>query len=105
MSFSDKIREQYLDQLQQIKDAGIFKQERFIHSSQAAEIDVEFPEGSGLQRVINMCSNNYLGLADHPALAEAAARAARDFGVGAGASRLISGSMRVHEELEARLAA
>lgn len=55
--------------------------------------------------VISLCSNNYLGLADHPALIEAAARAARDHGVGAGASRLVSGSMRLHHELEERLAA
>ncbi len=55
--------------------------------------------------VLSLCSNNYLGLANHPALIEAAARAARDLGVGAGASRLISGSMRIHHDLEARLAA
>lgn len=55
--------------------------------------------------LICLCSNNYLGLANHPELIEAACRAARDFGVGAGASRLISGSMRIHRELEERLAA
>jgi 8-amino-7-oxononanoate synthase len=55
--------------------------------------------------VVSLCSNNYLGLANHPALVEAAARAARTHGVGAGASRLVSGSMEVHHAFEERLAA
>jgi 8-amino-7-oxononanoate synthase len=55
--------------------------------------------------VVCLCSNNYLGLANHPAVIEAASRAARDLGVGAGASRLVSGSMRVHHEFEDRIAA
>lgn len=55
--------------------------------------------------VLSLCSNNYLGLANHPAVIEAAARAARDLGVGSGASRLVSGSMRIHHQLEERLAA
>ncbi|HVN84097.1 MAG TPA: 8-amino-7-oxononanoate synthase [Candidatus Binatia bacterium] len=59
----------------------------------------------GERRVLMLCSNNYLGLANHPAIIEAANRAARDGGFGAGASRLISGSMRAHRELEERLAA
>jgi len=54
--------------------------------------------------VLSLCSNNYLGLANHPQVIEAAVDAARAYGVGSGASRLISGSMRVHEELEDRLA-
>ena len=55
-------------------------------------------------RVLALCSNNYLGLANHPALAAAAAHAAATYGVGAGASRLISGSLAIHRDLEARLA-
>jgi 7-keto-8-aminopelargonate synthetase-like enzyme len=56
------------------------------------------------QAVLSLCSNNYLGLATHPEVIEAAVEAARSYGVGSGASRLISGSMRVHEQLETRLA-
>ncbi len=52
-----------------------------------------------------LCSNNYLGLADHPQVREAAADAAMRLGVGAGASRLVSGTMTIHRELEQRLAA
>jgi 8-amino-7-oxononanoate synthase len=55
--------------------------------------------------VLSLCSNNYLGLATHPEVVEAAVEAARAYGVGSGASRLISGSMRIHHDLEARLAA
>jgi 8-amino-7-oxononanoate synthase len=54
--------------------------------------------------VLLLCSNNYLGLADHPRVREAAAEAALRWGVGAGASRLVSGTMTVHERLERRLA-
>jgi len=62
MAYSDKIRGLYREQLEAIRAAGIFKQERFIHSPQAAEIEVEYPAGSPLKKVINMCANNYLGL-------------------------------------------
>src|ERR1700681_2590193 len=55
--------------------------------------------------VLLLCSNNYLGLADHPRVREAAADAAMRWGVGAGASRLVSGSMTIHRRLEERLAA
>lgn len=55
--------------------------------------------------VLLLCSNNYLGLADHPKVREAAAAAAMQLGVGAGASRLVSGTMTIHRELEQRLAA
>src|ERR1700748_1134194 len=57
------------------------------------------------QPVLLLCSNNYLGLADHPRVREAAAEAAMRWGVGAGATRLASGTMTVHRRLEARLAA
>ena len=56
------------------------------------------------KRVLLLCSNNYLGLADHPGVREAAAHAAMRYGVGAGASRLVSGNMTLHRRLEERLA-
>src|SRR5579862_8323153 len=55
--------------------------------------------------VLLLCSNNYLGLADHPRVREAAAQAAMRWGVGAGASRLVCGTMTIHRRLEERLAA
>ena len=57
------------------------------------------------RRVLNLCSNNYLGLASHPEVKEAAARAIRQWGCGSGASRLICGTLTLHEALERRLAA
>jgi 8-amino-7-oxononanoate synthase len=57
------------------------------------------------KQVLLLCSNNYLGLADHPKVSEAAAEAAMQFGAGAGASRLVSGTMTIHRQLEERLAA
>lgn len=57
------------------------------------------------KRVINLASNNYLGLSFHPALIEAAVRATEEFGVGAGAVRIVTGTMTLHQEMERRLAA
>jgi glycine C-acetyltransferase len=78
--------------------AGLMRQLRCVDGAQDPWVTVDG------RRVLLLCSNNYLGLANHPALREAACRAATDFGVGAGASRLISGSMRLHHELEEQLA-
>src|SRR4051794_41621521 len=70
---------------------------------------VSGPQGSRVvldgRPVLLLCSNNYLGLADHPRVREAAADAAMRWGVGAGASRLVSGTMTVHRRLEEALAA
>lgn len=85
-------------ELERLDEAGLRRHLRVVEEAQDARLLV------GGKSVISLCSNNYLGLANHPALAEAAARAARDLGVGAGASRLVSGSMRIHAELEEQLA-
>jgi glycine C-acetyltransferase len=103
MSFSDNIRELYQDQLRQIQDAGIFKQERFIHSSQAADIEVEYPKGAGLKRVINMCSNNYLGLSSHPEVLKAAHEGLDHRGYGMSSVRFICGTQDIHHELERKV--
>lgn len=78
--------------------AGLRRRLRCIDGAQEAWVTVD-----GC-RVLLLCSNNYLGLATHPAVRDAAQRAAVDYGVGAGASRLISGSMRLHHALEEQLA-
>ncbi len=103
MSFSDNIRELYQDQLRQIRDTGIFKQERFIHSSQGADIEVEFPKGAGLKRVINMCSNNYLGLSSHPEVLKAAHEGLDNRGYGMSSVRFICGTQDIHHELERKV--
>jgi len=78
--------------------AGLMRRLRCVDGAQDTWVTVEG------RRALLLCSNNYLGLANHPAVREAAARAAVDYGVGAGASRLISGSMRLHHGLEEQLA-
>ena len=82
----------------QLVDDGLFKSERVITSPQTAHI--ELADGS---RVVNLCANNYLGLADHPALVEAAAVAVREHGFGMASVRFICGTQSVHKELEARI--
>ncbi|MGA8866844.1 MAG: hypothetical protein WB510_07735, partial [Candidatus Sulfotelmatobacter sp.] len=62
MSFSDAVRHCYQTEVEEIKTAGLFKEERYIHSPQSSEIEVEFPVGSAIRKCINICSNNYLGL-------------------------------------------
>ncbi len=103
MSYSETIRKIYLDQLDQIKSAGIFKEERFIHSSQAADIEVEFPTGSSLKKVINMCANNYLGLSSHPDVVKAAHEGLDTRGYGMSSVRFICGTQDIHRELENRM--
>jgi len=85
------------DELQRLKDSGLYNQIRTIESAQGAWLVVD---GS---RVLNLCSNNYLGLANHPRLKEAARQALEEFGVGPGAVRSIAGTMSLHLELEKNL--
>jgi len=103
MAYGKKIRESYLEQLKGIQDAGIFKQERFIHSSQDAEIEVEFPKGSSLKKVINMCANNYLGLSSHPDVEQAAHDGLNTRGYGMSSVRFICGTQDIHPELERKV--
>jgi glycine C-acetyltransferase len=79
---------------------GLFKSERVIASPQTAHI--QLADGT---RVLNLCANNYLGLADHPTLVDAAAQAVRDHGFGMASVRFICGTQSVHKELESRISA
>jgi glycine C-acetyltransferase len=84
-------------ELQEIKDAGLFKQERIIASEQGAEITV-----NGKQ-VLNFCANNYLGLSSHPKVVEAARQTIDNRGYGMSSVRFICGTQDIHKELEAKL--
>ena len=66
MAYSKVLRETFSQELDGIREAGLFKEERWIKSPQAADIEVEFPAGAEGQKVINFCANNYLGLSSHP---------------------------------------
>jgi len=84
--------------LSDIRDRGLYRRMRMISGPQGPRVLLDG------RPVLLLCSNNYLGLADHPRVREAAAEAAMRYGAGAGASRLVSGNMRVHRRLEERLA-
>jgi glycine C-acetyltransferase len=103
MAYSDKVRGIYETTLRGIRDAGLFKKERYIHSPQAADIEVEFPTGAPLKKVINMCSNNYLGLSSHPDVVKAAHEGLDVRGYGMSSVRFICGTQDIHRELERRL--
>lgn len=87
-----------VDRLRELDAAGRLRSLRVVEGAQGAWVRLDGRE------VLLLCSNNYLGLAGHPGLAEAASEAARRFGCGSGASRLISGTMTLHQRLERRLA-
>lgn len=103
MAYSDKVRGVYQDTLSGIKEAGLFKQERFIHSAQAADIEVEFPTGSAVKKVINICANNYLGLSSHPDVIKAAHDGLETRGYGMSSVRFICGTQDIHKELERKI--
>lgn len=86
------------DTLSQIESEGLYKRERMITSPQGGEITV------GDKQVINLCANNYLGLADHPALIDAAVGAMGPKGFGMASVRFICGTQDIHRELEQKLA-
>jgi glycine C-acetyltransferase/8-amino-7-oxononanoate synthase len=86
------------DRLEELRALGLERRTRVVTGPQGPQVLLDG------RPVVLLCSNNYLGLADHPAVRAAAAEAALRWGTGAGASRLVSGTMTVHEELEARLA-
>src|SRR4051794_33547946 len=88
-----------VQRLAEIESAGLRRRLRVVESAMGAEVTLDG------EPVLLLCSNDYLGLAGHPRVREAAAEAALRWGAGAGASRLVSGSMTPHAELEARLAA
>jgi glycine C-acetyltransferase len=87
------------DELQNLKDAGLYNRIRTLSSPQGAWLVVDG------KRVLNFCSNNYLGMANHPQVVGAAQAAVEKFGVGPAAVRTIAGTMDLHVELERRLAA
>ena len=87
------------EELQNLKDAGLYNRIRTLSSAQGAWLVVDG------KRALNFCSNNYLGLANHPRLVQAAREAGEKYGVGPGAVRTIAGTMDLHIKLEERMAA
>ena len=87
------------DRLDEIRNKGLYRRMRCVSGPQGPRVLLDG------KPVLLLCSNNYLGLADHPRVREAAAEAAMRYGAGSGASRLISGNMTIHRRLEEQLAA
>jgi glycine C-acetyltransferase len=87
----------FADELSALRAEGLYRSMRVITGAQRSRVELDGKE------VLLLCSNNYLGLADHPALKRAAVEGAA-FGTGSGASRLVSGTMELHDRLEARIA-
>jgi glycine C-acetyltransferase len=93
----ESMRSHLVQQLQEIRDAGLEKPERIIESPQGATVAV------AERQVLNLCANNYLGLADHPEVVQAAKDALDRWGYGMASVRFICGTQEVHKELEAAL--
>jgi len=87
------------NELTDIKDAGLYKQERIIQSQQSAEISVNN------KNVLNFCANNYLGLANHPQLIQAAKDGVDKWGFGLSSVRFICGTQSIHKQLEEKISA
>jgi len=87
----------FAEELDQLRTEGLYRSMRVIKGAQGSHVELDG------RKVLLLCSNNYLGLADHPALRRAAVIGLA-FGAGSGASRLVSGTMALHEQLESRIA-
>lgn len=94
-----KIQQHLAKELEDIKNAGLFKKERIITSAQGAEITINTGE-----KVLNFCANNYLGLSSHPEVIQAAKDAMDTHGFGMSSVRFICGTQDIHKELEQKVA-
>jgi len=93
------IKEHLQQEIEEIKEAGLYKSERIITSSQDAEITINTGE-----KVLNFCANNYLGLSNHPAVIQAAKDAMDTHGYGMSSVRFICGTQDIHKKLEQKIA-
>ena len=92
------LKTQLQTELEEIRGAGLYKEERVIETPQAAKVGV----GQG-EPVLNMCANNYLGLASHPEVVGAAHEALDKWGYGMASVRFICGTQKIHKQLEGKL--
>jgi glycine C-acetyltransferase len=98
-----KMKEALQTELAGIRDAGLFKEERYILTPQAADVRVEYPPGAKPKDVVNFCANNYLGLSSHPKVIAAARDALETHGYGMSSVRFICGTQDIHKTLEKKL--
>ncbi|MCY7304227.1 MAG: aminotransferase class I/II-fold pyridoxal phosphate-dependent enzyme, partial [Thermoleophilia bacterium] len=93
-------QQELVGELDGLRDARLYKGELVLESPQSAHVEVE-----GIGSLLNFCANNYLGLADHPAIIEAARGALERWGFGMASVRFICGTQTLHKQLEERLSA
>ena len=93
-----KVQAYLQSKVMEIENAGLYKRERIIAGPQQPKVSV-----AGGTSVLNLCANNYLGLANHPAIVESAQEALRDWGYGLASVRFICGTQSIHKQLEARI--
>src|SRR3954447_4686479 len=102
-----KVRDDLRGRLDEIREQGLYKAERVIDTPQSAHVGVDGgpggDSGGGGRTVLNLCANNYLGLADHPDVIVAARAALDEWGFGMASVRFICGTQRIHKDLEARI--
>jgi glycine C-acetyltransferase len=103
MAVHEKVKSFYHNELVELRKADLFKEERYIHSRQGAEIVVEYPAQAPLKEALNFCANNYLGLSSHPAVLAAAKSALDERGFGMSSVRFICGTQDRHRDLERKL--
>ncbi|MFO7675519.1 MAG: glycine C-acetyltransferase [bacterium] len=99
-----KMKEFLQTELKGVREAGLYKEERFIYGPQGAGIRVEFPAGAPQQEVLNFCANNYLGLSSHPDTIKSAHKALDEWGYGLSSVRFICGTQDIHRQLERKIA-
>jgi glycine C-acetyltransferase len=99
----ESYRDLYRGVLEEIRRSGMWKRERVITTPQAPHLEASDGAGEAPRPLLNLCANNYLGLADHPAVVEAACRAAREHGFGMASVRFICGTQDLHRRLEEAL--
>src|SRR3984957_15906724 len=95
---SEAVKGQYESELRAIREGGLYKPERILAGPQNARVDLPAEKC-----VLNLCANNYLGLADHPEVIKAAPEALDRWGYGLSSVRFICGTQEIHKELEHRL--
>jgi len=103
VAFDKDIKNYYLQQIASIREQNLYKQEKRIHSPQFASINVEYPKGKQTDGIINICSNNYLGMSNHPEVIKAAKEILDTRGYGMSSVRFICGTQDIHIDLENKM--
>lgn len=103
MAYPSQVKDAWQSELSRLRNEGLYKEARFIQSPQSANIKVEFPKGSPVKSVINLCSNNYLGLSSHPDIVKAAHAGLDERGYGMSSVPFICGTQDIHRTLEKKM--